>query len=240
MPGVDELMAMQQGGSGGAPQMPPGGGDPRMAQAMQQKLAQLMQDPAARAGIQAHMQGGDPRAAGAQVAMQDPRMGAAMRGVPPDGFAPGRTEQLAGGGSGAFSSPTTDRALYESQEANQGVRGNLPPIPDKGGMTGYHDEDAPEDPRQTPMPMKPGEEQNMVSQEIDRKGATFDGNEAPTKNDIERLVSDPTPQAVKAFDMQFGEGAADKYLEEDFSENSPDGAKAESIAEPLPGDPDYK
>lgn len=58
MPDPRELMMLaQQGGGGGAPQMPPaGGGDPRMAAAMQQKLAQLMQDPVARAGIQAHMQ----------------------------------------------------------------------------------------------------------------------------------------------------------------------------------------
>lgn len=171
-------------------------GDPRMAAAMQQKLQQLMQDPVARAGIQAHMQGGDPRMAGARMAMQ--------QGPPPG--------MMGGAGQGGFSSPTTDKALYDTQAANQGVRGNLPPIADKGGYTGYGDEDTPQDPRQTPMPMKPGEEQDMVSQEIDRKGATFDGTNAPTQNDIERLVSDPTAQAVKAFDVQFGDGAADKYL----------------------------
>ena len=222
MPGLEELMALQQGGGGapqgGAPQMPQGGGDPRMAQAVQMKLQQLMQDPVARAGMQAHMQGGDPRQAGGQVAMQDPRMGAAMRGV--DQLPPNRAV-----GRG----PTTDQELYQAQEANQGVRGNLPPIPDKGGYTGYADEDPPEDTRQTPMPMKPGEEQDMVSQEIDRKGATFDGNEAPTKNDIERLVSDPSVQAMKAFDAQFGDGSAERYLgtNEETGETSPDSEASE-------------
>ena len=178
MPDPRELMMLaQQGGGGGPPQMPPGGGgDPRMAQAMQQKLAQLMQDPVARAGMQAHMQGGDPRQAGAQAAMQDPRMAAAM--------------QQQGGGQ---------------------------PMPPNAQM-------------------QPGNEQDMVSSEINRKGATFDGNEAPTKNDIERLMSDPSPENIKAFDAQFGEGAAEQYLGEEGGETT-DATKKE---EPETDEGDYK
>lgn len=99
----------------------------------------------------------------------------------------------------------------------------------QGGTPG-----APGDPQAPPpnMPqqdgppgMQPGGEQDMVNDEIDRKGATFDGDSAPTANDIERLQADPSDANVKAFDAQFGDGMAEKYLEEDKGEgpegNSP-------------------
>jgi hypothetical protein len=50
MPGIEELMAMAQGG-GGPPQ---GGGG--MAGALQAKLQELMQDPVAMKGMQQYMQ----------------------------------------------------------------------------------------------------------------------------------------------------------------------------------------
>lgn len=126
--------------------------------------------------------------------------------------------------------PTTDQELMDSSTANQQIRGNLPIQRGKGDdYTGFTDSvDPMEDPRQTPMPMKPGEEQNMVSDEIDRKGATFDGNEAPTQNDIERLQADPSSANVKAFDLQFGKGSAVDYLDEESGEPiNPDGSPKE-------------
>ena len=52
----------------------------------------------------------------------------------------------------------------------------------------------------------------MVEQEMDRKGATFDGVDAPTKNDIDRLKEAPTDTMVEAFDAEFGDGAAKQYI----------------------------
>lgn len=54
----------------------------------------------------------------------------------------------------------------------------------------------------------------MATKQIANAGNTYDGVDAPTKNDIERLMEDPTPAAIKAFDAQFGEGMAEKYLGE--------------------------
>jgi len=197
------------------PQMPPPGGMTQ-GMALQQKLAELMQDPVARAGMQAHMQGGDPRMAGAQMAMQDPRMGMAQRGVPPTvGVAP-ESDRLSGVGRGGASGPSTDQDLYNAQEANQGVRGNLPVRPDTGGYTGYGEEmDSQQDIRQTPMPDRA---EAMAQDKIDKAGNTFDGTDAPTQNDIERLTASPTDSMVEAFDEQFGDGAAAKYI-------NPDGRK---------------
>jgi hypothetical protein len=214
--------------------------DPRMGQALQQKLQELMQDPVARAGMQAHMQGGDPRQVGAQLAMQGMQGGGgginrpsgAMTGprgqeVIRGGNAPLNpyardTGELAAGPQGGRSSPASDGELYELGEANQGVRGNLPLLREDGDMTGYGDEmETMPDPRQTPMPLRPGEEQDMVSKEIDRKGATYDGVDAPTQNDIERLTQNPSQTAIEAFNLKFGEDAADKYLGDGASEYSP-------------------
>ena len=64
------------------------------------------------------------------------------------------------------------------------------------------------------MPPEPPPEdaEQMATDQIDQAGNTWDGVDAPTKNDIERLKEDPNPEAIKSFDEQFGEGAAEKYL----------------------------
>jgi hypothetical protein len=66
--------------------------------------------------------------------------------------------------------------------------------------------------------MAPGNEQDMVSKQIDKAGATWDGVDAPTQNDIERLMAEPTPVNIKSFDDQFGEGSAEQYLQEEKGE----------------------
>jgi hypothetical protein len=52
----------------------------------------------------------------------------------------------------------------------------------------------------------------MAADAMDQKGATFDGTDAPTQNDIERLQDNPSAMMMKAFDEQFGEGAAEKIV----------------------------
>ena len=53
-----------------------------------------------------------------------------------------------------------------------------------------------------------------ATDQIDKAGQTWDGTDAPTQNDIERLKEDPSASNIKSFDEQFGEGAAEKYVGE--------------------------
>jgi len=245
MPGIEELMALQAGGGGApapaAPAMPQPGGAPGGVppQAMLMKLQQLMQDPVARQGMMQH---------------------AAQTGMIPGGGGGPDAQALAGAAMGR-GGPATDADLYAVQEANQGVRGNLPVMGDVGGYTGYGEEMTPmPERRQTPMPMRPGDQQEaegdyvgreaadqqeaegdyvgresadqqereggyaerMVEQEIGSKGYTFDGVDAPTQNDIERLAADPSAKAREAFDMKFGEDAARDYLNERAADQGDD------------------
>jgi hypothetical protein len=71
------------------------------------------------------------------------------------------------------------------------------------------------------MPMPPeggpdmppeGDPEAMAQSQIDNAGYTWDGVDAPTKNDIQRLKEDPSDEAKASFDEQFGEGAAERYL----------------------------
>jgi hypothetical protein len=64
----------------------------------------------------------------------------------------------------------------------------------------------------------PDRAEAMAQDKIDKAGNTFDGTDAPTQNDIERLTASPTDSMVEAFDEQFGDGAAAKYI-------NPDGRK---------------
>jgi hypothetical protein len=68
----------------------------------------------------------------------------------------------------------------------------------------------------------------MVSDEIDRKGSTWDGVDAPTQNDIERLKEDPSQTNIDSFNEQFGEGAAEEYV----GEGEPDSEEGEGDAPP--------
>jgi hypothetical protein len=183
--------------------MPPqGGGGGGMAGAMVQKLQQLMQDPVASQAIMQKAQqmglggggGGDPRA----------RM--AAQGVTEQGgFMPrGMQGQDSAG-------PATDGDLEAMMAQAQGMRPDIPPGPERGMMGERMD--MMDDPRQTPMPPDgDSPETRMINQEIDRKGATFDGVDAPTQNDIDRLIEAPTDSMVEAFDAEFGDGAARQYI----------------------------
>src|SRR5215831_10265063 len=82
-----------------------------------------------------------------------------------------------------------------------------------------------------PMPTgdaPPGDAEQMAQGQIDKAGYTWDGVDAPTKNDIERLVADPSPEAIKSFVEQFGEGMAEKYIEDQGGgEAEPEGPEEE-------------
>ena len=160
--------------------------------------------------------------------------------MPAPGGAP---PPMPGGAPGPGGAPPVGAMLQKIQElmqspaARQGMMqfaqqsGMIPGgggggAPPQGGMPPGMPAPAGGSPPPPAMDVPPGQEQDMVSQEIDRKGATFDGVDAPTQNDIERLQADPTSVAIKAFDEQFGEGAAEKYLEEEKGE-SPDKEQGE-------------
>jgi hypothetical protein len=168
-------------------------------------------------------------------------------GMPPPGVAPGGTPMPPGaGGMGGMiqqvlgnlmKDPVAMKGMMQflqQQGGGMGAPGNAQAPPPQGPQgsipPGVPPMDAP-----AGAPMEPGSEQDMVSKEIDRKGATFDGTDAPTQNDIERLVDDPSAVNIKAFDAQFGQGAAEQILEKEGG-----GGGSEEQSEPQGGPPDQE
>lgn len=118
-----------------------------------------------------------------QQLMQDPvAMQAMMQGAQQMGIPPQMLQQLGGGGEMPAGPP----------------EGGGEPMPPEAMAEG---EGSP--------PMDP---EQMATDQIDNAGATFDGVDAPTQNDIDRLMAEPTDAMVEAFDAQFGDGAAAQYL----------------------------
>lgn len=140
-----------------------------------------------------------------------PQAGPPMPGgapMPPGGGMGGALQQVLGK---LMQDPVAMRGMQQYMQRMQG--GGAPPMAAPPGNAQGGPPQGPMDMTQgIPPGMKPGDEQGMVSQEIDRKGATWDGVDAPTQNDIERLTADPSPINIKSFDDQFGQGAAEKYL----------------------------
>jgi hypothetical protein len=161
--------------------------------------------------------GGAPPSMGGGIAqvlgrlMQDPNaMKGMMQYAQRAGIDPRMLMQMAqGGGGGMAQGPGNPQA-----GPPQGPMDQIPPgTPPMNAPPG--------------APMQPGNEQDMVSQEIDRKGATFDGTDAPTQNDIERLTEDPSAANIKAFDVQFGQGAAEQILEKGQGDQGGDNEQTE-------------
>lgn len=120
--------------------------------------------------------------------------------------------------------------FMRQQSGGMGVPGSAQAQPTGGpmDMTGGIPPGGASAPPGAPMDMPPGQEQNMVSDEIDRKGSTWDGVDAPTQNDIERLKEDPSQTNIDSFNEQFGEGAAEEYV----GEGEPDSEEGEGDAPP--------
>jgi hypothetical protein len=163
MPGLEELLALQ--GGGGAP--PQGGGGGQMA-GLQQLLGQLMQDPAAMKGMQAHAQ----------------QNGIDMGALMPGGNAQGGPPQM------PMDIPV-----------DMAMEGGGPPPPDQA--------------------------EAMAADQIDTAGQTWDGTDAPTQNDIERLQADPSQTNIDSFNDHFGEGMAEKYVESEGEEAEASESEAE-------------
>jgi hypothetical protein len=89
--------------------------------------------------------------------------------------------------------------------------GNLPP-----GM---------EAPPGAPPP--PDDAEALATDAIDTAGG-WEGTEAPTQTDIERLKTDPSESNIDSFNQQFGDGAAEEVLE---GGSAPDDAPPEEAAE---------
>jgi hypothetical protein len=136
-----------------------------------------------------------------------------MQGAPPTA---GMPQPMGGGAPGAMPMPPAG-----------GAPPGMPPMPPGG----------------EPMPeegMPPGDPEQMATDQIDQAGNTWDGVDAPTKNDIQRLKEDPNEEAIASFDEQFGEGAAEKYLEgEGDSEEEPEGGEAEETDKSSEDDEEY-
>lgn len=130
-----------------------------------------------------------------QGLMQDPvAMKAMMQGAQQMGLPPEMLQQLMGGAGGGMM---------------QGPGGGPAPMPPDMGGAGPSGEG--ELPPEAEGEVPPDPEQ-MAMDQIDGAGNTWDGVDAPTQNDIDRLMENPTPEAIASFDAQFGEGAAQEYL----------------------------
>lgn len=134
-----------------------------------------------------------------QQLMQNPAsQQAMMQGAQQMGIDPRMLMQLAGGAGGMMQGPGGGGAPMPPDMGGAGPsgEGELPPEAEAGG------------------PPPQGTPEEMAQGQIDSAGNTWDGVDAPTKNDIERLTENPTPDAIASFNEQFGEGAAEKYLGE--------------------------
>ena len=100
----------------------------------------------------------------------------------------------AGQGAGMAQGPGNPQAPPPMMPPPQGMPPGMAP-PNAGGPPGDGAEAA-------------------ATDQIDKAGQTWDGTDAPTQNDIERLKEDPSASNIKSFDEQFGEGAAEKYVGE--------------------------
>jgi len=112
-----------------------------------------------------------------------------------------------------------DPGMMQQMMAAQGGGGPPPGMPPGGEMPPMEEEgDAPPD------------AEAMATQQIDSAGATWDGVDAPTKNDIERLMEDP--EGLQAsFDAQFGDGMAAKYTGSGGSDEASEGEAPAEEAE---------
>lgn len=169
-------MPMQGGGGG----MGGGGGIEQLLQMAMPLLDQM--GPQSKMALGAALQTPGVQQL-VQQALQNPQMlqqifAMATQGI--GGGGGGMPPGMTGQGQGGFSSPTTDGALYDAQAANQGVRGNLPVMPDTGGYTGYGEEmDA--------RPMSTEEElmmiQQMMGQQSDMPMSTGKKPKSKSKSD---------------------------------------------------------
>lgn len=186
-------------------------------------------------------------------------------GAPP---APGGGAPMPGGGGGGAMIQQVLQRLMQDPNAIKGMMnfmqgmhptqgmpmppsqgGGMPPMPGGGQM--------PPMPQGAqgggqPMPSEPPPDEGadeggntpeeMVNDQIDNAGNTWDGVEAPTKGDIQRLQENPTPAVIKSFDEQFGEGTAEKYVDEEDkgdqgSDESSEGDQSSNTDE---GDHEYR
>ena len=151
---------------------------------------------------------GDPRGAAMMQAFQqlmsDPTaQKAMMQGAQQMGIPPQMLAQFAGGGGGGGQ--------------------QMPMTPMEGGGQSMPPEAMVEGAEGAP-PMDP---EQMAQGQVDSAGYMWDGVDAPTQNDIQRLTEDPSPEAIASFNEQFGDGAAEQYLG-GGSEDTEEGTEAPS------------
>lgn len=160
-------------------------------------------------------------------------------GAPP---APGGAPPGAGGGQGAAMAQKLGE-LLQDPVAMKGMmqyaqQMGLDPSMLMGGA-GAAQGGPPPGPMDAPPPMAmeapqgaPMDAEAMATDAIDGAGATWDGTDAPTQNDIDRLKAEPTDAMVESFDEHFGDGAAAAVIGEEGGEGAPaEGAPPEGEAE---------
>jgi hypothetical protein len=152
-----------------------------------------------------------------------------MPPMPPQGGPP----DAGGGGGGGGAIAQVLQSLMQNPAAIKGMQNFMQGQPPTAGMPqpmGLPPGMGPPPGGGGGPPMPPGaggppqgdQAEQMANSQIAKAGQTWDGTDAPTKNDIERLKEDPSPSAVKSFDQQFGSGMAEKYIGDASSPDAED------------------
>jgi hypothetical protein len=145
--------------------------------------------------------------------------------MPPQGGPP-----QGGGGGGAIAQVLAQ--LMQSPAAMQGMQNFMQGQPPTAGMPMPQGPPQGGPPPGPPMEGEapPDEAEAMAAQQIDTAGATWDGVDAPTQNDIQRLKEDPSQ--AQSFDEHFGDGMAEKYLGDDEAAEGDSEAPPAETSEP--------
>jgi hypothetical protein len=120
--------------------------------------------------------------------------------------------QGGGGMAGALQAKLAE--LMQDPVAMQGMQQYMQQM---GGGGGGAPPGAPMPPQGAPMPPQmppegaPADAEALATDAIDSAGG-WEGTEAPTPADIERLENDPSEANIASFNEQFGDGAAEEVL----------------------------
>jgi hypothetical protein len=179
-------------------------------------------------------------AGGPMLAALLDRMGSAQAGEPYATQNRGGGRPYNAGADNFGRGPATDSDYYDVHEANQSVRGNLPPE-ETNDYSGYGDEMKPMDePRQTPYPSEgPGNpkydqtksELDDISKRMGSGDPSEDGN-FPTQAEIDALNAGKISPAE--FDRKWGKGAAAEMQDVGKGNEENDGDEDD------PGDHEYR
>lgn len=165
-------------------------------------------------------------------------------GAPGQSMGGGAPPQGGGGMAQALSAKLQE--LMQDPVAMKGMQAYMQQMQGGGGAPGDPQGAPPRGPMDMPPPMTQGPgappppdgAEQMATDAIDGAGG-WQGKDAPTQTDIQRLEDDPSKPNIQSFDEQFGDGEAEKILQDagggdnegDEPPQQPQDAQAEEASE---------